>query len=169
MDVVECVYTREWDHIDNPGRSIFLAGPTSRKGCTLLSWRVEALAILQKLGFEGKVFIPECRSGEWEDEKLTDAAYDDQVAWEERHLEVVSVRLFWVPRSVEWPAYTTNVEFGEFYDGRFGDCVYGRPDGAPKTRYLDAKWWRKHHTPPFDNLLDLCDAAILMCLPTQCQ
>lgn len=35
------------------------------------------------------------------------------------------------------PAFTTNVEFGE--DLHSGKMLYGRPDGAPKMRYLDER------------------------------
>ena len=39
-------------------KSIFLAGPTPR-GEDAVSWRKEACNILEKLGFDGIVYVPE--------------------------------------------------------------------------------------------------------------
>lgn len=157
------VYTKEWDQLEIEGPSIFLAGPTSRTGCDVPSWRPVALKYLEALDYEGRVFIPECRSGGFADEELTQESYEAQVNWEERHLMAATVRLFWVERTSDWPAFTTNVEFGEFYDGRYGDVVYGRPNGAQKTRYLDVKWRRRHGDRQIhENLLDLCSEAIMI-------
>ena len=39
-------------------KSIFLAGPTPRDG-NVISWRIEACKILEKLGFDGIVYVPE--------------------------------------------------------------------------------------------------------------
>src|SRR5262245_50045734 len=106
--------------------SIFLAGPTPRSA-EVKSWRPEALDILRELGFSGTVVVPECR--DWS-LKL------DQVEWEYLGLEGCSVIAFWVPRQLPLlPGFTTNVEFGRYVGS--GRCVYGRPDKAPHTGYLD--------------------------------
>ncbi len=111
-------------------RSIFLAGPSPREG-GLASWRTEALEILERLGYDGVVFNPEFAGG-----KEAAYGYDNQVEWEWDSLHASDVVVFWVPREMDkFPAFTTNVEFG-FYVPQ-ADTVYGRPDGAPKTRYLD--------------------------------
>ena len=56
--------------------------------------------------------------------------------WEYEGLERCSVIAFWVPRVLDTlPGFTTNVEFGRYVGS--GRCVYGRPDHAHKTRYLD--------------------------------
>lgn len=44
-------------------KSIFLAGPTPRDQQTP-SWRIEALTILDGLGFNGIVFVPESSNGQ---------------------------------------------------------------------------------------------------------
>ena len=109
--------------------SIFLAGPTPRSP-NVKSWRVEMLQQLEKRGFTGTVFVPEPEDGEWS----TD--YIDQVDWELYHLAISTVILFWVPRDLEtMPAFTTNVEFGMYI--KSGKLIYGRPDDAPKNKYLD--------------------------------
>ena len=56
-------------------KSIFLAGPTPRDG-NVISWRIEACKILEKLGFDGIVYVPEystCKPKE---------NYIDQAMWE---------------------------------------------------------------------------------------
>ena len=109
--------------------SLFLAGPTPR--CShVASWRPEALDILRQLGFAGTVLVPERR--DWS------AKFDylDQVEWEYAGLEACSVLTFWVPRDLErLPGFTTNVEFGRYVAS--GRVVYGRPQCAPHTSYLD--------------------------------
>ena len=93
------------------------------------SWRPEALEILDDL-FDGVVYVPENRDGT--------TAYDfyNNAEWEHEALNDATVISAWVPRELEtMPAFTTNVEFGYFV--KSGKLMYGRPKGAPKTRYLD--------------------------------
>jgi len=109
--------------------SLFLAGPTPRSS-QVASWRPQALHILRHLDFTGTVLVPERR--DWS----VKFDYLDQVEWEFRGLEACSVLACWVPRDVETlPGLTTNVEFGRYVGS--GRLVYGRPEGAPHTRYLD--------------------------------
>jgi hypothetical protein len=115
--------------IDVSPPSLFLAGPTPRSPA-VVSWRPEALDLLRSFGFAGTVLVPERRGG-WHR-----GDYLDQVEWEFAGLEGCSVVAFWVPRDpAALPGFTTNVEFGRYAGS--GRCVYGRPDGAPHTRYLD--------------------------------
>jgi hypothetical protein len=117
------------DNLIIKGPSIFLAGPTPRRP-SVESWRPAACEMLDQLGFQGTVLIPERR--DWKRE----FDYIDQVEWEYEALDIASVLAFWVPRNVETlPGFTTNVEFGRFISS--GRLVYGRPDGAPHNRYLD--------------------------------
>jgi len=113
--------------------SLFLAGPTPRRA-GVPSWRPEALAVLDRLGFAGTVLVPERR--DWS----AQFDYQDQVEWEFAGLEAATALAFWVPRDLkDLPGFTTNVEFGRYVGS--GRCFYGRPDGAPHTRYLD---WLYH-------------------------
>ncbi|MFA6158372.1 MAG: nucleoside 2-deoxyribosyltransferase domain-containing protein [Candidatus Paceibacterota bacterium] len=110
------------------GKSIFLAGPTPRDK-DVPSWRPEAIRLLEELGFDGVVFVPEAGDSTWKRD------YTDQVEWEEKYLNSADITLFWVPREMQtMPALTTNVEWGMWYDS--GKAVLGHPEGAQHVRYL---------------------------------
>lgn len=109
-------------------KSIFLAGPSPRDPAQP-NWRPEALAALEAMGYDGVVFVPLPRSGDWSH------GYDAQVEWELAHLNMADVVLFWVPRSKDLPALTTNVEFGAYFDT--GKAILGYPKDATQMRYLD--------------------------------
>ena len=133
-------FPNSWD------KAIFLAGPTPRSD-EVPSWRPTALRMLQDLGYDGVVFVPEDEDGLWRH------SYDDQVEWERQGLNFADVIVFWVPRELEkMPAFTTNVEFGRWITS--GKVDLGRPPKAPKMRYLD--WLIDHesdgHEKPHDTL-----------------
>lgn len=134
-------------------KSIFLAGPTPRDEFAV-SWRNEALKYLKDKGFDGIVYVPEYST--WKPKE----SYIDQAVWERIGLENASIILFWIPRSIpDMPRYTTNVEFGYWLHS--GKVLYGRPDGAPKTKYLD--WLYNYDFKDktiYNNLNDLLDEAI---------
>jgi hypothetical protein len=114
------------------------------------------LSILEGLGFQGSVLVPEPEDGVWPKNVL------EQVEWEHQGLEAASsfgCVAAWVPRELEkMPGFTTNVEFGLYVGcGRF---VYGRPNGAPHTGYLDWLYTVKTSQSPRDHLEDLMRAAI---------
>jgi hypothetical protein len=136
--------------------SIFLAGPTPRAAQTV-SWRREALQILQKAGFPGAVLIPERH--DW----VSSFDYIDQVEWEFACLEAATVIAFWIPRDpVSLPGFTTNVEFGRYVSSK--RCVYGRPDSAPKNRYLDWLYHKFTSEAPYGTLEETLRAAIVRAL-----
>lgn len=120
---------------ENGHSAIFLAGPTPRAGIgdpALQSWRRDAIDILERIGYKGDVLIPEPRDG-WRPD------YNGQIEWECYGRKVADIIAFWVPRELtSMPAFTTNIEFGE--DLPSGKVLYGRPDNAPKNRYLDARY-----------------------------
>lgn len=110
-------------------KSIFLAGPSPRPGQPeSLNWRPEALATLERLGFDGVVFVPLPENGDWRH------GYDSQIGWELQNLDRADQIVFWVPRSAALPALTTNIEYGRFFDS--GRAVLGYPEDAPNMRYL---------------------------------
>ncbi len=122
---------------DSRAPSIFLAGPTPRSR-DVPSWRPGALDLLREFNFAGTVLILRSRE-DW----TVPFSYADQVEWEYTSLESCSVIAFWVPRDMSTlPGRTTNVEFGRYVAS--GRCVYGRPDGARHTSYLD--WLYKKMT-----------------------
>jgi hypothetical protein len=134
--------------------SIFLAGPTPRSA-EVPSWRLEALDILKSLAFAGTVLVPERH--DW-----SSFDYMNQVEWEYAGLESCSVIAFWVPRLLpDMPGFTTNVEFGRYVGS--GRCVYGRPDGAARTRYLDWLYWKVTGETPHSSLAGTLAAAVGAC------
>lgn len=107
---------------------LFLAGPTPRSK-EVESWRPAAIKFLESMSFVGTVIVPERR------DRTIKIDYMDQVEWEDAGLCAAQGIVFWVPRDLTTlPGFTTNVEFGRFVGRR---SVYGRPENAPKTRYLD--------------------------------
>jgi len=131
-------------------RAIFLAGPTPRSP-DVPSWRPGALAALTEQGYDGVVFVPE------RDRPRSD--YLDQLEWETRALHMADVIVFWVPRQLDtMPAFTTNVEFGHWVGT--GKAVYARPEGAPKTRYLDHTYSRETGNEPLASLPDALAEAL---------
>src|SRR5208283_4790938 len=143
-------------------KSIFLAGPTPRSK-SLVSWRQDALTILDHYRYDGVVFIPEPRDGEFT------SNYDDQVNWEEKYLNVADCIVFWVPRDLEadpdnfpsakMPAFTTNVEFGAWASS--GKIVFGAPPDAPKNSYLK-HYAQKYNVKVSEHLPGVLMDAVMM-------
>lgn len=135
--------------------SIFLAGPSPR-GTGVPSWRPEALAILETLGFDGHVYVPEPRSGVWD--KIDPAGKTEQIIWEDTALERSDVVVFWIPRDLEnLPGLTTNDEWGRWKES--GKVVLGTPPGAPHTNY-QRHYAKTLSIPMFDTLADTLAGAV---------
>ena len=133
-------------------KSIFLAGPTPRDK-DIISWRNEAIKILEKLGFDGIVYVPEYST--WKPK--TD--YVDQAMWERNGLSNATIIVFWIPRYLpDTPAFTTNVEFG--YWLHTGKVVYGRPNDAEKIKYLDWLYRLDYNKEPIDSLEELLKTCV---------
>jgi 8-oxo-dGTP pyrophosphatase MutT (NUDIX family) len=134
-------------------KSVFLVGPTPRAETGGESWRPAMIEALRQAGYDGVVYVPETEDGQWKH------SYTDQIAWEQKYLHQCDVVIAWVPRDLEtMPAFTTNVEFGEFVAS--GKLIYGRPDGAPKTRYLDALYEEHTLGKPYRTLDELAMIAV---------
>lgn len=133
--------------------TIFLAGPSPRKDMDR-HWRDDALDYLYEIGYDGAVLVPVPRDHQWP------ANYDSQIEWELRMMKLADKILFWVDRDlVDMPAFTTNVEFG--YWVRSQKIVYGRPNTAPKNRYLDALYLRDTSKAPCTSLQDTINQTVL--------
>lgn len=155
---VNLVYARE--PIPPTGPSMFLAGPTPRRGEGVQSWRPAAVAELERQ-WAGTtpltVFTPESRGGKRADH------YDDQVAWETDARVAADAILFWIPRDLATlPGFTTNVEFG--LDVTSGRVVLGCPPDCPnpeRNRYLI---WvaQRHGVPVCKTLFGAVAAALLI-------
>lgn len=117
--------------------SVFLAGPTPRSE-DVPSWRPEAIDLFEKhMDNDLTVFVPEPN---WEKDMTfaeLNLKYAEQIIeWEHQAIAASNVILMWVPRDLkDMPAFTTNVEFGLYV--KEYKLYYGRPDSAPKNRYLD--------------------------------
>ncbi len=120
--------------IKNGKPSIFLAGPTRRDERKDLSWRRDAEKILEKLGFDGIVYVPEFKDNvPWDGKYLK-----RQTDWEWTALNRADVIVFWIPRELEkMPGFTTNVEFGRYITMKPESVILGYPDFACKMGYLE--------------------------------
>lgn len=133
--------------------SIFLAGPTPRDAA-VASWRPDALRLLAERGFAGVVFVPEPRDGAW----VRD--YEGQIAWEEAHLHMADVVLFWLPRALgSMPGLTTNDEWGAHR--HTGKVVFGAPPTAEKVKY-QRYYAEQLGVPGSTELAGTVDAALAM-------
>lgn len=117
-------------------KSIFLAGPSIRD-YTQKDWRHDALAILEQMNYTGTVFVPIPDVVFYGQSPLKTGDYNTQISWEQSARSMADIIVFWIPRNIKNGMYglTTNFELGE--DLKTGKVVYGRPDHADKTRYLD--------------------------------
>lgn len=135
-------------------KSIFLAGPTPRDE-RIESWRKLAIKKLEELGYDGIVYIPEYST--W----ISRGDYNNQVLWERKALESADVILFWIPRELpDMAGFTTNVEFGYWLHSK--KVIYGRPNNAPKTKYLDWLYEYDYHKKPINNLDNLLEEGLKM-------
>lgn len=117
-------------------KSLFLAGPSLRPGQEGVSWRIKALEILDMIGYDGVVFVPEARVGNFEDFN-----YESQIMWETRALRASDNIIFHINRNTDQDllGLTTNDEWGYWKDS--GKCILSTELTADKVRYQE--WWAK--------------------------
>lgn len=148
MDVVYALEEPSHEFV----KSCFLAGPTPRSS-EVESWRPDAVKLLEEYNYDGVVFVPEDRSGEFH------GNYMHQVEWEIKYLEESQLILFWIPRDLELlPGFTTNVEFGKYL--KSGRILMGRPPGTPKMNYLDYNYRKYLNREPVEDLPTLIQQAV---------
>ncbi len=154
------LYTLQTPNDPGPdsGEVLFLAGPTHRVN-TLVSWRVEALELLESFGFDGLAVVPEFAKLDPE-EKRTTIDTQDIWDWEAKWLGHATVILFWVPREMHTlPGLTTNIEFGAWQ--RSGKVVFGAPSHAESVGYM-RHWCGKLGIPQADTLPATVHKALAM-------
>jgi nucleoside 2-deoxyribosyltransferase len=123
------------------GPVVFLAGPTVRGNQTHLqpSWRFAAVDEFKKQGFEGTLILPEFTSITESDKHRPDLPL-----WEYEGLKRADCILFWVPRTRELIALTTNWELGYWVGREREKVVFGRPDDAYRIAYSTIMWNKVH-------------------------
>ena len=140
--------------IDRP--SIFLAGPTVRGNQPhLTSWRFAAIEEFEKQGFKGDLIVPEFTS-----KTESDKSKEWVPLWEYNGLKKADCIMFWIPRTRELIALTTNMEFGYWQAREPQKLIYGRPDDAYRMGYLDIMWKavaaeNKQYFPSICNTLEI--------------
>ena len=135
--------------------AIFLAGPTPRFGIKYKNdcrWREEIIFILEKQGFEGDVIDPF-------NVNFDRSILKKQIDWEIEMMYKSSLVLFWIPRSDEHPAFTTNVEFGTWLNNT-KSFVLGYPKESIKNEYLAIRYEEETGRKPFSNLEDIVSWSI---------
>ena len=138
MDPIDVIkYERPTIEIDFTIPSIFLAGPTVRGNQThLKSWRIEAVELFKQNGFNGNLIVPEFSVS-----TISDKYRYDLPAWEFEGLRKSGVIMFWIPRTRELIALTTNYELGYWTAKDRSKVIYGRPDDAYRITYSDVMWY----------------------------
>lgn len=118
--------------LDKPNKIIFLAGPCPRKNYDD-DWRNEAIEYLKEAGFDGVIFNP---TNPYYD--TSDPLYlEKQTMWEQKAIHMSDRVVFWIPRTEEHPALTTNIELGEFLNtDNIHKILIGMPDFAIKNNYI---------------------------------
>lgn len=141
-------------------KTIFLAGPNPRYkngDVVLRTWRHDVLEELERIGYDGHVFIP-MPIGSFYGETVSGAVadYDHQIEWEDAAMMRADVILMWVDRTPILRGLTTNIEFGKYLES--GRLIYGRPDTADGCRYLDEQI-QKRRKEAYTSLADIVKEA----------
>lgn len=141
-----------FNELNDVKNSIFLAGPCPREDYED-DWRNEAIDILSKMRFDGVVLNPTNKYYDMEDpDHLL-----KQTRWEEEAMKKASAIVFWIERSEEHPAYTTNIEFGMWL-GQPGIFV-GWSDKAIKNNYIEIKL-SDYELPRYKTLKSILEAVV---------
>lgn len=124
--------------------SIFLAGPCPRENYED-DWRTEAIDIIKNLGFSGNVLNPT-------NPLFKTIDLEKQTQWEREAMYKASAIVFWIPRSKEHIALTTNIELG--YWIRKNNIFVGFPEDSIKNEYVGILS-NKEGKKPYNNLFDM--------------
>ncbi len=148
--------------IEKDSTIVFLAGPSVRpKNRTVDTylWRTDVSNLLIHKSKDIDIVIanPEV------DAKFDDWTLSRQIDWEVKYLNLAKVIIFWIPRDSGNPAFTTNIEFGEWMHSN--KIVVGAPKDAERMDYIKDRCTKLGI--PFSNTIEqTVDNAIKM-LSTQ--
>jgi len=151
--MINVIYAQEEIKDTQRNSILFLAGPTPRDENTK-SWRPKMLEWLKNYNFQGTVLIPEMRDPkDWKE----NFAYDKQIEWEHKGMEIATDIIFWIPRELEkMPAFTTNIEFGYWLAKDLGKMIVGFPENTPKNDYIKYQC-KKNKIPLFKDMKSLVE------------
>jgi len=120
------------DELKDVRNGVFLAGPSTR-GDTPIGWREAFIYWFKLRNCDCTILNPENPGyGEFTEEK-----YRKQTEWEIRAMHMATRIIFWIPRTKEHPALTTNVEFGEWFSNKA--TYVGYPLCSEHNRYIKMK------------------------------
>ena len=145
---------KPFQQFQNLRNAIFLAGPSPRTDKQYINdceWREQAIRLFREKGFEGDIIDPINR-------KFNETDLFTQTKWQREGLFKSSLIFFWIPRSEEHPAFTTNVQFGDWLHN--SSIVLGYPKDSIKNDYLGIRYEIQHGRKPFRDLQSMVDWAI---------
>ena len=131
--------------------AIFLAGPSPRSNESGCRWREEAIEIFNRKGFNGDLINPV-------NDNFSKTDLASQINWEVEFMMKSSLVFFWLPRTEEHPAFTTNVEFGNWVGNK--SIVLGFPEGSIKNDYLKSRYEKENGRKVFNNMEEMIDWSI---------
>ena len=136
------------DELKDVRDGVFLAGPSTR-GDTPIGWREEFIHQFKMRNCDCTILNPENPGyGEFTEEK-----YRKQTEWEIRAMHMATRIIFWIPRTKEHPALTTNIEFGEWFSNKA--TYVGYPICSEHNRYIKMKCEQAGKT-PYHGISRLC-------------
>ena len=139
------------DELKGIRNGVFLAGPATR-GDKTIGWREEFINQFRMRNCDCTILNPEVSGyGEFSDEQ-----YKKQTEWEITAMHLATRIIFWIPRTKEHPALTTNIEFGEWFSNKA--TYVGYPICSEHNRYIGTKCEQAGKT-PYHRITRLCGAV----------
>ncbi len=116
----------------NVEKMLFLADSALHGDKLSSSWRIAAIQLLEQIGYDGIVYIPEEREG---CPTIAALEYEARVKWTRRALMQSDVIVFWLPEDLKsMPNIVMSVELGWLSKG--GRVILGTPLGTAEARDL---------------------------------
>lgn len=141
--------------ITSINNGVFLAGPCPRSNNPWEDWRSEFINILDDKGFDGDVINP---TNENYDENNPNM-YIDQCTWEWDGMSMSSLIVFWIDRTDEHPALTTNIEFGMQCCRDYKRIIVGIPEGSKHCNYIK-ELCKKYDIPCYSTMDEVVEDVI---------
>lgn len=141
----------------NVGKMLFLADSTLHQGKLSNSWHIDAIQLLEQLGYDGIVYISKDREGCLNTESLDDEA---RIRWTSGALMRSDVIVFWLLEDLKrMPNIVMGVELGWLMGS--GRIVLGIPSETEEVRDLHIKA-QVSHIPCYTTLFETLFEAINM-------